>query len=213
LIDGVQRELNAVAHPEKGRDKEWKQLNAQLNEMHQTLSDLKSFSNAAASETEKVPINDMIDGVLELVQPMIRGGVRFEIDMPKPGPAVLGNVGLVHQAILNLFLNALESSIHGGVVSVKISEAPLPEDVNAKNEEDPKRPYVCIALTDAGLRKEQVKFDGRHGIYSTAKNNLNAGIRLTAARAIADQHRGFLVLKNVNGEKMTVLLFFPSYTA
>jgi DNA-binding response OmpR family regulator len=213
LIDSVQQQLNAVATPEKGRDKEWKQINTQLQEIHQTLSDLKSFSNAAASETEKIPINEMIDGVLELVQPMIRGGVRFEIDMPKPGPAVEGNVGLVHQAILNLLLNALESTIHGGVVTVKISEAPITEDMRAKTGADPNRPYVCIALTDAGLRKAQVKFDGQHGIYSTAKNNLNAGIRLTATQAIADQHQGFLVLKNANGEKMTVFLFFPSYAA
>jgi two-component system sensor histidine kinase/response regulator len=189
---------------------ELKKLNELLQKMQQTLSDLKSFSSATASDTGNILINEMIDSVLELVQPTVHNSIHFKIDMPKTSPVMQGNVGMVYQAILNLFLNALESAIHGGTIAAKISEGSLPKEIKAEPGTNPNQQYIHIAMTDAGLRKEQVKFDKQYGIYSTAKNNLNAGIRLTAIQAIAEQHQGFLRLKNEDGEKLTVSIYFPS---
>jgi DNA-binding response OmpR family regulator len=210
MAEDLKGHLKSAAPPDKEREKELKKADALLHEMHQILSDLQSFSDATAFDTEKIKINELIDSVQELVQPGVNAVVNLKIRFPALSPTVSGNLGMLHQAVLNLFLNALESAIGGGTIAVDISEGPLPEDLKKESGIDPDRSYVRIALTDAGLRKAQVKFDKVTGIYSTAKNNLNAGIRLTAAHAIGALHDGLLSLENGDGEVLTVNLYLPA---
>jgi CheY-like chemotaxis protein len=213
LAEELEGQLKAPAHDDKERDKAARKAGALVHEMRQILSDLQSFSDATAFDTEKIRVDEMIDGVQELVQPGLKSAVHFSVDSPRPAPVISGNIGMLHQTVLNLFLNALESAISGGTIAVAVSQGPLPDHLQKEPGADPGQEYVRIALTDAGPRKEQVKFDRQHGIYGTAKNNLNAGIRLTAAHAIAELHHGFLSVQNGPGEIMTVSLFLPSVPA
>ena len=209
LTGELEGHLKTAAHDEKNRDKEVKKAHSLVHEMHQILSDLQSFGDSASLDAEKIQVNDLIDSIQELIQPK----VNFVIESPDPSPVVSGNLGMLHQAMLNLFLNALESAVGGGTITVHVSEGPLPDVLKMESGVDSGRTYVRIALTDAGLRKEQVKFDKNQGIYSTAKNNLNAGIRLTAVLAIAGLHRGLLQLQKGDGEILTVALYLPAFRA
>jgi DNA-binding response OmpR family regulator len=207
----LEERLKTAAHIEKDRDKEVKKAHTLAHEMHQILSDLQSFADAGSMDAEKIRINDLIDSVQELIQPQLNSVIHFVIQSPSPSHAVSGNLGMLHQAVLNLSLNALESAIGGGTITVQVTEGPLPDVLMKESGIDSELTYVRIALTDAAPRKERVKFDKDHGIYSTAKNNLNAGIRLTAVHAIALMHRGLLQLQNGDGEVMTVALYLPAF--
>jgi DNA-binding response OmpR family regulator len=209
----LEGQLKTAAHDEKERNQQTRKAGALVHEMRQILSDLQSFADATAADTEKIKINDLVDSVLELVRPGLKSAVRFSIESPSPSPVVSGNLGMLHQTVLNLFLNAIESAIGGGTIAVKVSQGPLPVALSRQSGADPDKEYVHIALTDAGQRKEQVRFDKDHGIYSTARNNLNAGIRLTAMHAIAELHHGLLSLLNGDGEILTVSLILPAITA
>jgi DNA-binding response OmpR family regulator len=213
LTGELERHLQTAAHDEKNRDKEVKKAHSLVHEMHQILSDLQSFADSASLDAEKIQVNDLIDSIQELIQPKMNSVVHFVIESPNPSPVVSGNLGMLHQAMLNLFLNALESAVGGGTIAVQVTEGPLPDVLKKESGADPDQTYVRIALTDAGLRKEQVKFDKDHGIYSTAKNNLNTGIRLTAVHAIAGLHRGLLQLQKGDGEILTVALYLPAFRA
>lgn len=210
LTADLEGQLKAPSNDEKERENAFRKAGAIAHEMRQILSDLQSFSDATAFDTEKIRVDELIDSILELVQPGLKSAVRFSVDSPRPTPVVSGNLGMLHQTVLNLFLNALESAVVGGTIAVAVSQGPLPDSLRKESGADSGQEYVRIALTDAGPRKEQVKFDKHHRIYSTAKNNLNAGIRLTASHAIAELHDGLLSLQNGAGEIMTVSLFLPA---
>jgi DNA-binding response OmpR family regulator len=213
LTGELEGRLKTAAHDEKNRDKEIKKAHSLVHEMHQILSDLQSFADSASLDAEKIQVNDLIDGIQELIPPKMNSVVRFVIESPNPSPLVSGNLGMLHQAMLNLFLNAIESAVGGGTITVHVSEGPLPDALKMESGADSEQTYVRISLTDAGPRKEQVNFDKDHGIYSTAKNNLNAGIRLTAIHAIAGLHRGLLQLQKGDGEILTVALYLPAFRA
>lgn len=213
LTADLEAQLKAVPHDEKERNQQARKAGVLVHEMRQILSDLQSFADATAFDSEKIKVNELVDSVMELVQPGLKSAIRFSAEFPNPSPVVSGNLGMLHQVVLNLFLNAIESAIGGGTISVKVSQGPRPVSISGESGAEPDQEYVQIAMTDAGPRKEQVRFDKDQQIYSTAKNNLNAGIRLTAAHAIAELHRGNLSILNGNGQILTVSLFLPAVPA
>jgi adenylate cyclase len=179
-----------------------------VDEMTRLLGDLKSFSNATASDVERIPVSELVDGVLDLMTPVIQNNVRFDVEWPAVSPVVTGNIGMIHQAVLNQGLNALESAVGGGNIQVRISEGPAPAAGTAA-EGDAPAAYACVAMTDAAPRKEPFSLDPATGLFSTAKNNLNAGIRLTAMNAILRHHRGFLELSETEG-RARVAMYLPA---
>jgi DNA-binding response OmpR family regulator len=213
LTGELEDHLKTAARGEKDRDREMNEANSLAHEMHQILSDLQSFADSASMDAEKIRINELIDSVQELIQPGMNSVNRFVVESPKPSPLVSGNLGMLHQTMLNLCLNSLESAVGGGTINVQVTVGPLPDALRTESAHDSEQQYVRIALTDAGPRKERVKFDKENAIYSTAKNNLNAGIRLTAVHAIAGLHRGILQLQNGDGEIQTVALYLPEVGA
>jgi len=213
LTADLEGQLKAAAHDEKERSQQNRKAGALVHEMRQILSDLQSFADSTAFDTEKIKINELVDSVMELVQPGLKSAVRFSVETPNPSPAVSGNLGMLHQTVLNLILNAIESAISGGTIAVRVTQGPLPAALLKESGAEPDQEFVRISMTDAGPRKEQVKFDKEYRIYSTAKNNLNAGIRLTAAHAIAELHHGLLSVLNGDGEVMTVSLLLPAIPA
>jgi CheY-like chemotaxis protein len=182
---------------------------ALVAEMDRLLGDLKSFSNATASDMERILVSDLVDGVLDLMSPVVQNNVRFEVEWPKVSPVVTGNIGMIHQTVLNLGLNALESAVSGGNIQVRISEGPRVAGGGNPAEGESERAYACIAMVDAAPRKEPLSLDSATGLFSTAKNNLNAGIRLTAMNAILLHHKGFLELTQSEG-RTTVAMFLPT---
>ncbi len=213
LTADLEGHLKASAHDEKERNQQARKAGALVHEMRQILSDLQSFADATVFDTEKIRVNELVDSVMELVQPGLKPAVRLSVESPNPSPVVSGNLGMLHQAVLNLFLNAIEGAIGGGTIAVKVSQGSLPVPLKGESGAEPDKEYVHIAMTEAGPRKEQIKFDKDNRIYSTAKNNLNAGIRLTAAHAIAELHHGILSVLEGEGQILTVSLLLPAIPA
>jgi DNA-binding response OmpR family regulator len=213
LTGELEGHLKSADHDEKSRDREVKKAHTLVHEMHQILSDLQSFADSAPMDTEKTRVNDLLDSVQDLIQPTLNSIIRIHLESPNPSFVISGNLGMLHQAMLNLFLNAIESAVGGGTITAQVTEGPLPDVLKRESGADPDQAYVRIGLTDAAPRKERVKFNGDHGIYSTARNNLNAGIRLTAVHAIAELHRGFLQVQNGDNDIQTAALYLPASLA
>lgn len=184
-------------------------LASAIEEMKRLLGDLQSVSNATASDMERISLSDLVDGILDLMAPVIQNNVRFNVDWPKVSPVVTGNIGMLHQAVLNLGLNAMETAVGGGDIAVRISEGPLPGSPDQRPDGDTAPVYACVEMTDSAPRKEPLSFDRETGLFSTAKNNLNAGIRLTAMNAILLHHKGRLDLTEKDG-RVTVALYLPT---
>lgn len=184
-------------------------MTSAVDEMKRLLGDLRSVSNATASDTERISLSDLLDGVLDLMAPVIQNNVRFTVEWPAVSPVVMGNIGMLHQAVLNLGLNAMETAVGGGDIAVRVTEGPLPGAEGKNGDGEPGPVHACIAMTDAAPRKEPLSFDRLTGLFSTAKNNLNAGIRLTAINAIMVHHKGVLELTEKDG-RTTVAIRLPT---
>jgi signal transduction histidine kinase len=200
--EAMQRILQTPGGP---KHEDLARLRGMVDSARAVLSDLMAFSSSGSQDTDQIVLNDAVDSVQELVQSFAHNSIHFDVELPKTSPIVQGNLGWVHQTVLNLLLTAQESAIGGGTIKVRVAEGPAP-DVDDGNGS---AVYASVSVTDATPRKEQIKFDPESKLYTTAKNNLNAGIRLTAAHAIAERHGGMLRLNGGGGERLTVSLFFP----
>jgi CheY-like chemotaxis protein len=185
---------------------DWERAARRLATLRRLTQDLIAFSESAVFETERIKVLDLLDAALELVRASVPNGVRFALERTEGAPIVNASVGLLHQALLTLLLNAAETAVGGGQISVSVGETPAPDALKAS---DTAPTFIRISFTDASVRKEPPAFDAETGLYGTAKNNLNAGVRLTAARAILEAHRGALALETDGRGLMTVSALMP----
>jgi DNA-binding response OmpR family regulator len=208
-LASLSSEIRTLAKKDARTAQESSRLVGLSEEVMDTLEDLKSFSNTTAFDKDRISLNELVDSVAELVRPTVHVSVQIEIDLPKVSPIVTGNIGMLHQAVLNLMLNAFESAVGGGTIKAAVSLGHFPENADSSATNAPAAECAIVSVDDAAPRKEPIRFDPIGKIYGTAHNNLNAGIRFTAAHAIAERHGGMFRLQPGNGGCMNASLFLP----
>jgi DNA-binding response OmpR family regulator len=209
-LAALSSEIRTLARKDSRTAQESSRLAELSEEVLGTLEDLKSFSNSTAFDKDRIKLNELVDSVAELVRPTVHASIQIEIDLPKVSPIVVGNLGMLHQAVLNLMLNALESAVGGGTVTAAVSLGASPENAEASAGGAAAPDYAIVSVDDAAPRKEPIRFDPIGKLYGTAHNNLNAGIRFTAAHAIAERHGGLFRLEQGKGGRMNASLYLPA---
>jgi len=168
---------------------------AGLKEAIGTLStDLEAFFSRAFQHSAQAQSFDLVEVIAQierLIHPQaMLEHVIFELDLPDDPVIVFGDRFAIRQAVLNVFINALDAVVSRGVVRVHM-------------ETDPGS--VTVAVTDSGRgvpADDQSK--GRPTTCAAA-----AAIGLDAARAVLAAHSGVLATESAGGAGTTVRMTLP----
>jgi signal transduction histidine kinase len=103
---------------------------------------------------------------------------------------------LLHRALSNLVLNALDAMPQGGTLSVRTSGAP-------------EHLRVEVSDTGAGLTREEC--DRLFTPYYTTKQH-GTGLGLAIVQSVVSDHRGSIVVESVPGRGTTFRIDLPRKT-
>jgi two-component system NtrC family sensor kinase len=146
------------------------------------------------SEEGVFDLADVVDNALVLYEKRFaRGSIQVECRTPH-GSVVRGDAVEIQRVFMNLFGNAADAMLQGGVLRVDLSR-----------EES----SVCAAVEDTGAGIDAKTLPALFQAFATTKGDKGTGLGLYLSREIARRHGGELSVENAPRGGARFLLSLP----
>jgi signal transduction histidine kinase len=169
------------------------------------LAEFLDFARTRVTRLGTVDLSALARGAANLAaaHPSRAAGVTVECDVP-PAPVIIeGDEDLLHRAVFNLALNAVQAATAGGRVRIEVEDAPRePLPVGVRFEHG----VVALRVLDDGPGIDAEIRDRIFQPFATTKPG-GSGLGLPVAHRAIEAHRGLvLVDSDAQGTRFTVLL-------
>lgn len=170
------------------------EMGRQLTRIQQTLQELLAFARPATPTFAPLNVNDIVERAIRLAGPAAaRSAVRVELNLDATLPRIPADEEMLHQALVNVIMNALQATPAGGHVAVTTRHA----DGHLEIE---------IADTGCGIAPEHLPFVFRP-FYTTRHTGTGLGLPIT--REIIQRHGGTVSLTSRVNVGTTITLRLP----
>ena len=131
----------------------------------------------------------------------------------EPMPLLHADHSQIHQALLNLAVNARDAMPNGGTLTFATSLVPA-DQMRGRFPGTIDGSYVCVAVTDTGTgMDEAAQARAFEPFFTTKGPGRGTGLGLAVVYGVAQVHNGFAQIESAVGTGTTVRLFFPSSAA
>jgi signal transduction histidine kinase len=184
-------------HRETLKDDEvWQYIPEEIGRINGIIEEFLALSRQPADEFEVINIKDILENILLMIGPKLRGRkITSETNWPEGVPEKInGDIRRIKQAFINIFMNSMEAMTDDGNISV-LAEA-------GGNELT-----IIIKDTGPGIPAEISKkiftpfFTGRKG---------GTGLGLTVAARIISEHNGSIDISSPGRQGAQIRITFPA---
>ncbi len=170
---------------------------------------LLTFARKSDIAFEPTDVNAVVREVASMLRETFPKQIRVSTKLAEEVPPVHADPNQLHQAVLNLAVNARDAMQQGGtltlgtdVVSGETLRAKFPEAPDGRHVE------ICVSDTGAGMDAET-----RRRIFEpffTTKGPLGQGLGLAVVYGIVNSHRGFVDVESEVGRGTTFRLYIEA---
>ncbi len=173
-----------------------------------------AFTRAQTGKRFPVKVNDLLEGVCQLLRQTMPSGISFELGLEPGLPLVLVDANQMEQVIINLAVNARDAMPSGGSIRVcsrLVSAAQALPGVAAVDLVAPSdERYVEIGVEDNGVgigpQDQKRIFDP---FFTTKEPGKGTGLGLYIVYAVMRSHRGWVMCESEVGKGTRFRLFLP----
>jgi signal transduction histidine kinase len=172
-------------------------LLAEIANLKTIIGRFSEFSRMPHPQWQPVDVNEVLRGLAQLVEPQMqapgRPPVTCQLELDKNIETINADPELLHRAVTNLVLNALDAMPQGGTLTLRTR----PEDGNVILE---------VADTGAGLTLEEC--ERIFTPYYTTKQH-GTGLGLAIAQSVVSDHGGRISVQSQPGQGTTFTIELP----
>lgn len=172
-------------------------LLAEIANLTGVISKFSDFSKMPQPQLRPLQVNEVIDSLLQLFQAQLQapGHARIacRLELEEHLPPVPADAELLHRAISNLVLNAIDAMPEGGLLTLR-------------TRDDDDKVLIEVADTGNGLTSDQ-----RERIftpYYTSKQR-GTGLGLAIVQSIVSDHKGRIRVESEPGEGTNFIIELP----
>jgi signal transduction histidine kinase len=176
-----------------------KDVRQEITQINRILTDLLETARPHPPQVCVSNLNTTVEHAVMLArQQVLSKPIKIELQKAPDLPEVEHDSDQIHQLLLNLLLNAVQSMEGAGAVRVEIG-----------SRDD----YAAVIVADSGRGISPQHLPNIFRPFYTTKGN-GTGLGLSLARRIAEEHHGRIEVSSVvgKGSKFTVLLPFNMST-
>jgi len=226
LAGGVAHDFNNLlniigAHVELvGRTDEPEKQKKSLEAIRKTLErgsgvvkQLLTFARREKTSFEPVQLNAVVEEIVAIVRETFPKSLRIETRLAPDLPPILADAGQLHQALLNLLVNARDAMPKGGPITIATSVAGS-SSVRTVVPEASHESFVELCVQDAGKGMDDATKRRLFEPFFTTKSDAGGqGLGLAVVATIAETHRAYLDVESELGRGTRFRLFFPATEA
>ena len=172
-------------------------LLAEIANLKGIISKFSDFSKMPQPQLRPVQINEVIRGLAQLFQSQLKAPERAKIGcellLDADLQPVAADAELLHRAISNLILNAIEAMPQGGTMTLR-------------TRDDGDKVFIEVADTGAGLTPDQCECIFTP--YFTSKTH-GTGLGLAIVQSIVSDHKGRIRVESEPGRGATFVIELP----
>lgn len=172
------------------------QIEKEVDRAKAMVHSLLEFSRKKEFKSKPIPLRELVEDTIRLVQGDIPSKVDVRVDVPEDC-WITADRQRIEQVILNLIKNAIDAMPEGGTISISA-------------EEDSGSRVVNLRVHDTGIGMDADTarriFDP---FFTTKEDGKGSGLGLYVAREIIEEHEGSIKVLSVEGEGTTFLITLP----
>lgn len=176
-----------------------------------TARQLLTFSRNFDVVTERVQISDVIQKIVGLLRETFPKNIAFDVKMEADVPAIPADPNQIHQALLNLCVNARDAMPKGGTISIALKKAG-PADLEEHLSNTGYQRFVQMTVLDTGSGIDEEIVGQIFEPFFTTKGGLSNGLGLAVVYGIIKAHHGFIDVQSSVGRGTTFSIYFPILT-
>jgi signal transduction histidine kinase len=166
------------------------------NRLNEKVTEFLDFSRPRVPNLRPCDLDGVINRSLELLQPEIhRRGITVVRDYHRNGRPQTADPDLLHQAVLNILLNAIQATPDGGRLTVSTDFGPLEQGA-----------VLRFADNGEGIDPETLK--KIFNPFFTTKEK-GSGLGLPIVKSIIESHQGHIRIDSAPGLGTTVTITLP----
>jgi two-component system cell cycle sensor histidine kinase/response regulator CckA len=167
---------------------------------------LMQFGRAEDMHYVPVQLNNIISEALQLIQPLVRENVKLKAELCGSLPTIVADPSQLEQALVNLFMNALDAMPTGGELSITTAVGP-----NPKSPKKLPQNSVSIVVADTGTGIPQAVQSAIFDPFFTTKlPGKGTGLGLSSVYGVVRQHNGTIDVESAPGAGASFVISLPT---
>ncbi len=173
------------------------------------VKQLLTFARKTDVSFEEMNVNAVVDELARLLKETFPRNIELQIALDPTLPLIIGDSNQIHQAVLNLCVNARDAMPSGGTLTLK-TEIVAGSGLRTAFPEASASYYAGILVSDTGSGiAEEVRAKIFEPFFSTKGRDRGTGLGLAVVYGIVNAHRGFIDVRSAAGEGSSFELYFP----
>ena len=168
----------------------------EANRLNEKVTEFLDFARPRVPSLQACQVDKVMDRSLEFIQPEIeRLHITLDRDYQTDGRPQSADPDLLHQAFLNILLNAIQAMPGGGSLNVTVASGPKNQGIE-----------IRVQDTGDGMGTERLK-KIFNPFYTTKEKG--SGLGLPIVRSIIESHQGFVKINSTPGQGTAVIITLP----
>jgi two-component system NtrC family sensor kinase len=197
----LSRQIGAGPMTEKERQVALEQLDTVIHEIKRCgniVKNLLHFSRSPEFLMEEVDIHHLIGKSLFITNHHLEmNNIHTLTHLEAKDPVLTGNANQIQQALIAIFINAVEAMGKGGRLTVRT------EDVFGSDS-------ICVRVEDTGKGiPEEIRSNIFEPFFTTKENSNSIGLGLSVVYGIVMGHQGKIEVESTEGRGTVFILTLP----
>jgi len=178
------------------------------------IKQLLSFARGTAGERVLIQPKHLIREIVGIAQETFPRSIRIEQHLPEGMWVINGDATQLHQALMNLCVNARDAMPNGGALTIEAENQTLDEIYAGMLKGASPGKYVVITITDTGHGIPPEIIDRIFDPFFTTKEpGHGTGLGLATVQGIVTGHDGFITVENQPGLGTKFKIYLPAHEA
>lgn len=168
---------------------------------------LLSFARKSELNFDSVNMNTVVSEITSVIQRTFPGSIAVKNELAPNLPMIRADSNQLHQALLNLCLNARDAIQDAGLITISTSDAIRPSESSVRDQSGR---YLCLCVSDDGIgMSDEVLKRLYEPFFTTKSEGTGSGLGMAMVKGIMENHRGTIEIDTAVGKGTTFRLFFP----
>ncbi|MDD8018212.1 MAG: PAS domain S-box protein [Bacteroidota bacterium] len=176
------------------------------------VKQILTFARQAETTFTQLNIPDLVREIASMLHETFSTIISIQIDIGLNIPSINADHTQIHQALLNLCVNARDAMPKGGTITIRVEtvthSAVAVHFPNVHSDE-----YVCVSVSDTGTGMDKETeariFDP---FFTTKEKGKGTGLGLSVVFGVMQSHSGFVRVSSTVGVGTTFYLYVPVKT-